>query len=169
MGSYTRAELEDGFAHYQTEVHKAGESGDWNRFADLFTEDATYVEHMYGDFAGREAIREWIVRTMTTEPGCWMPWFPPTWHVVDEERGRVICEIRNRMQDPGDGSVHEATNITILDYAGNHLFSREEDVYNPGRFVEMIAGWGRAGHANGGLPEGATAWLDAAVPGWRQG
>lgn len=167
MSKFSRSELEAAFAHYQAQVHQAGESGDWNLFADLFTEDATYVEHLYGDFTGREAIRKWIVPTMTTAPGCWMPWFPPTWHVVDEERGRIICEIRNQMQDPGDGSIHEATNITILDYAGDDLFSREEDVYNPAKFVDMIAGWGRAALDNDGLPDGAEAWLDGAVPGWR--
>ena len=42
----------------------AGTSGDWNDWADLFTEDATYVEHGFGTFGGREAIRRWITETM---------------------------------------------------------------------------------------------------------
>ena len=167
MGRWTRDEIAAAFEHYQAEVRKAGETGDWNLFADLFTEDATYVEHVYGEFDGREAIRDWIVKTMTTAPGSWMPWFPPTWWVVDEERGRIVCEIRNRMQDPGDGSIHEATNITILDYAGDQRWSREEDVYNPAKFGTMLEGWARAAHAHDGLPDGAEAWLDAAMPGWR--
>lgn len=167
MGNWSREELESAFEHYQQQVRKAGESGDWNLFADLFTEDATYVEHAYGDFRGREQIREWIVKTMTTEPGCWMPWFPVSWYVVDEDRGRIVCEILNQMQDPGDGSVHEATNITILTYAGDNQFSCEEDVYNPAKFVEMLQEWGRVAQANGALPSGAEGWLDAALPGWR--
>ena len=31
------------------------------------------------------------------------------------------------MRDPGDGTIITATNITILTYAGDGLWSREED------------------------------------------
>jgi hypothetical protein len=166
--TWTRAELETAFEHYQEQVRRSAETGDWSLFAELFTPDARYVEHAYGTFRGRDEIRDWVVETMTSPPGCWMPAFPPSWHVIDEERGRIVCEIRNVMRDPGDGSVHEATNITILSYAGDNLFDCEEDVYNPARFVAMLEGWGRAGLAHGGLPDGAADWLDAAVPRWRE-
>lgn len=162
-----RPELEAAFEHYQRQVERCVETGDWSHFADAFTEDASYLEHAYGEFRGRDEIRAWVIRTMTSPPGCWMTSFPPSWHVIDEEQDRIVCEIRNLMADPGDGSVHEATNITILDYAGGDLFGYEEDVYNPARFIAMLQEWGRAGLAAGGLPEGAEVWLDAAVPGWR--
>jgi hypothetical protein len=45
------------------------------------------------------------------------------------------------MEDPGDGSVHEEANITILHYAGDGMWSYEEDVYNPARFGTMVAAW----------------------------
>ena len=45
------------------------------------------------------------------------------------------------MVDPGDGSIHQEHNITILRYAGNMKWSYEEDVYNPEHFAEMIKGW----------------------------
>jgi hypothetical protein len=72
------------------------------------------------------------------------------------------------MQDPGDGSVHEATNITILTYAGDNQFSKEEDVYNPARFAVAISGWARIADAHGTLPPDGQAWMDAAMPGWRE-
>ena len=53
MGKYPRQEIEDAFEHYQAMALKAGTSGDWNCWADLFTEDATYVEHLFGTFGGR--------------------------------------------------------------------------------------------------------------------
>ena len=164
---WTRAELEAAFDHYQEQVRQASATGDWTLFADLFTTDATYVEHAYGTFHGRDAIRDWAVETMTTPPGNWMTGFPPAWYVIDEERGRIVCDIRNLMPDPGDGSVHEATNITILGYAGDNLFNYEEDVYNPAKFVAMLEAWGRAADRHDTLPDGAAAWLDAAVPRWR--
>ncbi|MDX6276615.1 MAG: hypothetical protein QOJ72_743 [Nocardioidaceae bacterium] len=168
MGQWSRDELEAAFAHYGAEVEIAAETGDWNRFAELFTEDATYDEHAYGTFSGREEIRTWIINTMTTIPGCWMPAFPASWYVIDEERGRIVCEILNRMQDPGNGSIHEPTNITILTYAGNNQFSKEEDVYNPAKFAVAISEWARVADAHGTLPPDGVAWMDAAMPGWRQ-
>lgn len=167
MTQWSRGELAEAFAHYGTEVQAASDARDWGRFADLFTEDATYDEHLYGTFTGREQIRSWIVETMTTRPGSWMQSFPASWSVVDEERGRIVCEILNRMQDPGDGSIHEATNITILTYAGDGLFSKEEDVYNPAKFVTAISAWAKVAHEHGTLDDEDIAWLDAAMPGWR--
>ena len=45
MGRFSRAEIEDAFQNFQQTALAAGTSGDWNAWADLFTEDATYVEH----------------------------------------------------------------------------------------------------------------------------
>jgi hypothetical protein len=157
--SFHRAEIQQAFQAYQERGRQAGATKDWNPWADQFTQDATYVEHLYGNFEGREAIRRWICRTMTSFPGVRMPLFPINWHVIDEERGWVVCEVANRMEDPGDGSIHEAANITILSYAGDGLWSREEDVYNPAHFMEMIHGWCRRAEELGNLPDDARAWL----------
>jgi hypothetical protein len=167
MGAWTRAELAEAFEHYQAQVRLAAETGDWTHFANLFTEDATYLEHAYGTFHGRDEIRAWVVKTMTSAPGCWMTDFPPSWHVIDEDRGRIVCEILNVMSDAGDGNVYQPTNVTILGYAGDGLFDYEEDVYNPARFVRDIEAWGRAADAHQALPDGAESWLDAAMPRWR--
>ena len=88
---------------------------------------------------------------MTAFPGNTMTSFPIAWHVVDEPSRRVICEVRNLMPDPGDGSVHEASNLTILTYAGDGLWSREEDVYNPMRFAQMAVGWAKIAQEHGRL------------------
>jgi len=154
-----RQELEAAFAGYQSTVAEITASGEWDRFAEMFTADASYVEHAYGEFAGREEIRPWIIRTMTTFPGSDMTSFPVAWSVLDEEQGRVVCEIRNLMRDPGDGSVHEASNITILDYAGDGLWSREEDVYNPQKFADMVLAWCRVARDHGTLDEAGQRML----------
>lgn len=158
---YTRAELEKAFGDYQQTGKEAAATHDWNAWADQFTENATYVEHLYGTFTGREAIRAWITKTMTTFPGVRMPIFPVTWSVLDPERGWIVCEILNRMEDPGDGSVHEAANLTVLHYAGDGLWSREEDVYNPATFMTMIQEWCRRAEELGTLPDDARSWLAA--------
>ena len=45
------------------------------------------------------------------------------------------------MVDPGDGSLHQEYNFTLLKYAGNGKFSYEEDIYNPAGFGKMVKGW----------------------------
>lgn len=159
MSTYSGEELESAFQHYRDEVDRMAGAGDWARFADLFAEDATYREHAYGDFSGREEIRRWIVETMTTFPGSEMPRFPIEWHVVDAERGRIVCEVWNDLVDPGDGKRHGASNITILTYAGAGLWSSEEDVYNPATFLRATRRWAKVADENGRLSDEGRAWL----------
>jgi hypothetical protein len=158
---FSRTELKEALDAYEACGRDAAATRDWNAWAEQFTEDAVYIEHLFGEFNGREAIRGWITKTMTTFPGVRMPTFPIEWHVVDEERGWIICQIANVMEDPGDGSVHQASNLTILHYAGAGLWSREEDVYNPAHFLTMVQGWCRRAEELGTLPDDARAWRDA--------
>ena len=152
-------QIEAAFAAYQATVANIAESGEWARFADMFTEDASYEEHAYGTFSGREEIRSWVLKAMTAFPGNTMSSFPIDWHVVDAPTNRVICEVRNLMPDPGDGSVHEASNLTILTYGGEGLWSREEDIYNPMRFARMSVRWARVAAEHGRLSAEGQAFL----------
>lgn len=155
----TQPEIERAFTDYQAAVTAIVADADWPSFADLFTSDATYEEHAFGTFAGREAIRSWVVKTMTSFPGNTMTSFPMGWHVLDLPTDRVICEVRNLMPDPGDGTQLEESNLTIMTYAGDGLFSREEDVYNPLRFARMSVKWARIAEAHGNLTEEGRAYL----------
>ena len=141
MPAFSRDEIEAAFQEYEAAGRRAGDAGDWSSWADHFTEDATYWEHLYGHMNGREEIRAWITSTMSTFPGSEMPSFPSDWHVIDEENGRVVAYIQNRMRDPGDGSIHQAANVSILQYAGNGQWSYQEDIYNVDDFATMIKTW----------------------------
>lgn len=154
-------ELREAFADYGRRVEEFRTSGEWAGFADLFTPDADYVEHAFGTFKGRDQIRRWILDTMGAYPGNVMTGFPVGWSVVDVENSRIVCEIRNLMPDLGDGIVREAGNITILTYAGDGLWSREEDVYNPAHFLELGLQWARAAEQHGALNDEAAAFLAA--------
>jgi ketosteroid isomerase-like protein len=167
MGLWSRQEIEDAFARQQQVVREIGESWDWSRYANLFTEDATYNEHTYGKMAGRERIREWIVATMNVFPGSEMPFYPVSWSSVDTDKGWVITEIMNRMKDPGDGTVIERPCITILKYAGDGLWSYEEDAYNPMNFLPMVQEYVERSHRCGTLSDAATAF--AANMRWQLG
>lgn len=138
---WTRAELEEAFAEFQRRAEIGGQTGDWGPWVEVFTEDAHYIEHHYGEFHGREQIRAWIESAMTAYPASEMDAFPIGWYVVDEARGWIVCQVWNRMRDIGDGQVHQAYNLTLLKYAGSGMWSYEEDVYNPAHFGTMVAGW----------------------------
>ena len=57
MGKFDREELEQAFRTYW----RTGAVGEaWDAWADLFTEDATYIERVLGPKNGRAEIRAWI-------------------------------------------------------------------------------------------------------------
>ena len=159
MPRFTRAELADAFATFEATVDAAARSRDWDAWVAHYTPDVDYIEHAMGTMKGREQVREWIYRTMTTFPGSHMTAFPSLWSVIDDERGRVICELDNPMRDPGDGTVISATNISIVTYAGDGLWSRQEDIYNPLRFLAAGMKWCRKAAALGTLDDDAAAWM----------
>jgi uncharacterized protein (TIGR02246 family) len=138
---FSRRELEDEFDAYVARGAEAGRTGDWATWADQFTTDGVYVEHLFGRFEGREAIRSWISSTMAEFPNDQFTSFPIEWAVFDEDRGWVVCEVQNRLTDPGDGTVFQASNFTRLAYAGDGEWSYEEDVYNPQSMADAVRAW----------------------------
>jgi SnoaL-like protein len=123
MSAFSRDELEQAFRTYW----RAGAVGeDWDAWADLFTEDAAYVEHVLGNLQGREAIRAWIKPTMVQFPELYTVY---EWHAVDEATGRVIVYMQNRRDHPsGEGTI-DFPGVTLLQYAGRGRWSREEDFW----------------------------------------
>jgi hypothetical protein len=47
-----------------------------------------------------------------------------------------------------------------MTYAGDGLFSREEDIYNPLRFLKMAVRWGRIAEQHGRLSDEGRAYLE---------
>jgi hypothetical protein len=156
---HSAAELEEAFTAHFAEVERITREADWAAYAEEFTADAVYVEHAFGEMRGRDEIRAWAVKTMSTFPGNVMTGFPIAWKVLDPPTSRIVCEVRNLMPDPGDGSTLEEPNITILTYAGDGLWSRQEDVYNPLRFAALAKRWAAVAAAHGNLPEDAAPYL----------
>ena len=157
---FSRSELAAAFEKFEQTVARAAETHDWNAWVEHYTPDVEYIEHAVGTMHGREEVRAWIQRQMTTFPGSHMVAFPSLWSVIDEPTGRIIMELDNPMRDPGDGSVITATNISIITYAGDGQWCREEDIYNPLRFVQAALKWCHKAQECGNLDEDAARFMN---------
>jgi ketosteroid isomerase-like protein len=139
--AFAREEVEQEFAHYVERGRTAVATGDWDQWADQFTDDARYYEHHYGRFSGREEIRAWIKSVMSPFPTME---FPVDFHLIDGNRVVMVCQ--NRLPDPTGGTRQfDVPTLVILHYAGGGQWSYEEDVYNPDEFGPVIEAWVAAG------------------------
>jgi SnoaL-like domain len=144
MPRFTRAQLQDGFAHYKHLREEASRTGDWAPWGRQFSEDARYIECAYGEFHGRAAIVDWIVKVMSPFPHMT---FPDDWVVVDPDAGCVVFQCQNRLEHPTDpqGAPFQFPTWSKLEYAGEQLWSLEHDMYNPKSAADAIQAWLRAG------------------------
>ena len=120
---FSREELERAFRVYW-QTGAVGE--DWSGWADLFTEDVEYVEHFLGRMRGRETVRAWIVPLMNQYGELYTAY---EWHTVDVARGRVIFAMQNRRDHPGAEGLIDFSGLSVIDYAGDGLWARQEDYW----------------------------------------
>lgn len=137
MSFHPRAEVESAFLHFVA----VGDSGDWDAWTELHTEDGLWVEHHLGTQRGHDAIRRTIHAVMKPVP---MMLFPVEWYVIDGNR--VVAYIWQVFPDPKGGDAsYRFGNVTILEYAGSGLWSYQEDIYNPREAEQVVAQWLAAG------------------------
>jgi hypothetical protein len=120
MGS---GEVEEAFLQYW---RKGAVGEDWPAWADLFTEDALYVEHVLGTMHGRDEIKAWIVKIMDDYSELYTVY---EWHMIEGTRAVVYMQNRRDDPDPTQPPI-DFPGITILDYAGDGMWSKEEDYWS---------------------------------------
>jgi len=125
MARFDRDEVEAAFRNYW-ELGAVGE--DWDAWCDqCFTEDVNYVEHILGSKQGREQVRAWIKPTMEDYGEIYTAY---EWHMVGDD-GRVVVYMQNRRDNPEAGAAPiDFPGITVLQYAGDGMFSLEEDFWS---------------------------------------
>lgn len=107
----------------------------WTDLADLFVERGTYHEPFFGEIQGREAIREFLRRSMDGLDD-WE--FPLQWTVVDE--GRVVTQWFNRLPNRRrDGSPFQFTGISTFTYDDEGMILSQEDMYDRAEAVRVLA------------------------------
>lgn len=131
--TFPRAEVEAAFHRFVA----VGDSGDWSAWADLHSDDCVWVEHHFGTIVGREAIRAKITELMAPVP---MMQFPVEWFMIDGNR--VVLYPWQVFPDPAGGNAEYRFGcVTVLEYAGNGEWCRQEDIYNPAEGEAVVTRW----------------------------
>ena len=133
MGRFSDTEVERELLAFLEVQH----AQDWDHMCDFFTADAVYVEHAMGTFVGREAIREWLVPVHGPAGGLGVPD-----QVAPGGRrpGRPLLGQHPAHPRRATTGTYVFSGITVLDYAGDDLWSREEDLYNEVEMQQRAAG-----------------------------
>ena len=129
------SELRD-FYHRHRVLHEAG---DWTGLGDLFTEDASYLDSVYGWSHGLPAIRAFLEESMRGLDD-WS--FPIHAVAYDTEHGMILTHWVNRL--PGtrpDGTFYEVPGASVLTYAGNGRISRQMDLFDTAWMMRTIKEW----------------------------
>jgi ketosteroid isomerase-like protein len=133
---HSRDELATANDHFMGVSHAAQESGQWDDYCNQFTEDAVCVEHFLGTSHGREEIKKWFIPAMSAWP---QMTYPLRWRTFDEQGGLVVFAVGNDMPDVDGNGPYSVESRTLLQYAGNNQWCREEDIYNPDAMLKMLS------------------------------
>lgn len=129
--SLTREETEAAYQRHRT-VHEARE---WPKLADLFAADASYDDPFFGHIEGRDAIRAFLVKSMT---GLEEWTFPIEWLVID--RGRVVTKWQNRLPGRRKGGGHfEFPGMSTITYDDGGQIVNQTDLYDRVSALGVIA------------------------------
>lgn len=145
---WSREELENAFKSFVENTQKTFRRGKPEDRAQCFTDDVVYRELGSGfnfgwqeEVRGRAAVAAWLKTASETYPNRHMQPFPISWHVIDPERGWVVFECLNQMEDPGNGQVLQAPSFSRMKYDGKNQWRFREDIYDPMRMRATLARW----------------------------
>ncbi|MEJ5255652.1 MAG: nuclear transport factor 2 family protein [Acidimicrobiales bacterium] len=138
--SHPREEVEEAVTRY-VELRERIERGElgWTALAELFTDDAVYIDPAWGRIEGVEQIRCFLEESMRGLDD-WR--FPIEYTAIDGDT--VVVKWTQIL--PGtrpDGSPYRQSGYSTLVYAGGGRFSYEEDLLNMVHVLEDLkaSGW----------------------------
>jgi len=123
---FDRNEVEQAFAN----LWKVGcVDEDWIGWTNLYTPDVEYFDHFWGWFHGREEVVRWIEPVMKGVPEIYTVL---EWYRIDDDV--VTFFVQNRRDNPSDDGPEyfDFPGLSIAVYAGDGLFSSEEDYWDVG-------------------------------------
>ena len=139
--AHERHEVQEAVDRY-VELRNKIDQGDLTSFAvlaDLYTDDAVYIDAAWGRLEGRPAIDNWLEESMVGL----LDWrFPIEFTAIEGDHVIVKWTQILPVKRP-DGSDYTQSAYSHLIYAGGGTFSYEEDTYNMLHVIEDIttSGW----------------------------
>jgi hypothetical protein len=134
---HSRDEVESAFRRYYT-LGPINE--DWAAFAQLFTDDAKYLDHKYGLFTGPSEIAQYIERAMSSAPQLYAAL---EWYNIDGDR--VVYKTINRADNPQVGAEPFGyISIQVITYAGEGKWSAQEDWWVPAHMAAFFKDYQQA-------------------------
>ncbi|MCU1595930.1 MAG: hypothetical protein JWO12_3322 [Frankiales bacterium] len=131
---------------------------DWTAWVDHLTPDVDYVERVFGRMSGRDEVRAWITSLMAVRFDVHAVL---NWYIVAGDR--VVLDMENRYYHPDPSQPHlDFGGVSILTYAGDGLFGREEDYWDQAGAKTAYIAWDAACRAWGskGLEDGRLEQLE---------
>jgi hypothetical protein len=138
--AHPRDEVESVVARYVELRERIGRGeATWTALAELFTDDAIYIDPAWGRIEGIDEIRTFLHESMVGLED-WT--FPIEYTAVDGDN--VVIKWTQIL--PGtrpDGSPYSQSGYSTLIYAGDGKFSYEEDLLNMTHVLEDLtaSGW----------------------------
>ena len=136
MATYDDAELAEFYALHQARH----EAADWQGLGDLFTDDGSYFDVIWGWSHGSAAIHQFLHDSMK-DLGDWE--FPIHFVLMGDDR--IVTHWHNVL--PGtrpDGTRYETPGVSILTYAGDMRMSQQMDLYDSKAILAVMKEWNAA-------------------------
>ena len=106
----------------------------WRDLSEVFTDDAVFVDAIWGRHEGVDALVEFLDSSMAGLES----WdFPHYWEAIDGDR--VFLRWSNHLpgETPEGGPIHNM-GLSYLEYAGGGKFAYEEDLYSESHLAEAM-------------------------------
>jgi hypothetical protein len=136
----------------------------WEDLADIFTEDAVYIDPAWGRQESREGIRKFFVESMAGLTGYgWNT--PERWTMVDGHR--LVSKWDQVLGKNEDGSDRIVPGLSILYYAGDGLFCYSHDYLNMTHIGETMKAMAWQPPPEFNMPPKKPNWSTALPEAWR--
>ena len=115
------------------------EAGDWVGLGDLFAEQSSYLDSVYGWSHGRDAIRAFLADSMR---GLDEWTFPISAVAADVGTSTVLNHWHNRL--PGtrpDGGHYEVPGASVITFGPDGLITRQMDLFDTAWIMREIEQW----------------------------
>jgi ketosteroid isomerase-like protein len=169
MPGFARDELESMVKRFVDANDEAGQSGQWSKMADFYTEDAVYTWNNGPGFEfvarGRDQIRDWVFGTEMEGLEHWT--YPYVRTLIDDQKGEVLGLWRQiaPVSDP-DGKPYEiaGTGGSWFRYGGNGQWCWQRDFFDHHNVGDVLIQMARNQQLTPALAERMKK--GSKMPGW---